>query len=182
MEISIALVSTVLLGMLALSAPPVLCIVLFRVMVKEGAPLDSQKFRHDFLIGFLFWLGVFFLNLFLIFFVGKAAMADRLQEASVSFVLSLICALGTFSFTLLLRKKLYRESPDFIINFFLLVVALCFSLLLVRHLDLGMKRAQKFMDEGHQTSYLSSSNRPTAVPSGSHEIIHKMDGNRQLSS
>ena len=170
----------VLLGVMAISAPPVLCIVLFRVMVKEGAPLDSQKFRHDFLIGFLFWLGVFFLNLILIFFVGKAAMADRLQEASVSFVLSLICALGTFSFTLLLSKKLYRESPDFITNFFLLVIALCFSLLLVRHLDLGMKSAQKFMDEGHQTSYLSSSNRPTAVASGSHEVIHKMDGNRPL--
>lgn len=121
MEISIALVIIVLLGVLALSGPPILSIVLFRVMVKEGAPLDSQKFRHDFLIVFLFWLGVFFLNLFLIFFVGKTAMADRLQEASVSFVLSLICALGTFSFTLLLRKKLYRESSDFITNFFLLV-------------------------------------------------------------
>ena len=156
MDISVELVITVLLGLLAMSTPPVLCIVLFRVMVKGGASINSQKFRRDCLIFSLIWLGVFFLNLFLIFFVGKTAMADRLQEASVSFVLSLICALGTFSFTLLLRKKLYRESPDFITNFFLLVIALCFSLLLVRHLDLGMKRAQKFMDEGHPTASFHS--------------------------
>ena len=164
MDISVELVSTVLLGTLAVSAPSVLGTVLFRVMAKEGFPLDSQKFRRECLMYSLVWLGLFFLNLFLIFFVGNASMADRLQEASVSFVLSLICAFGTFSFTLLLRKKLYRESPDFITNFFLLFISVCFSLLMLRHLDLGMKRSQRFMDEGYPTTSQHSHSGFESVP------------------
>ena len=156
MDFGFDLATTVLLGMLAVSAPSVLSIVLFRVMVKEGFPLDSQVFRRECLMYSLLWLGLFFLNLFLLLVVGNASMTARLQEVSGTFVVSLICALGTFSLSFLLRKKLYRESPDFIPTFFLLVISLCFSLLILKHLDLGMKRAQRFMDEGHSTTSLNN--------------------------
>lgn len=165
MDIGLELAITVLLGLLALSAPPVLGTVLFRVMVKEGFPLDSQVFRRECLMYSLLWLGLFFLNLFLLLVVGNASMADRLQEVLSTFVLSLTCALGMFSFTLLLRKRLYRESPDFIVNFFLLFISVCFSLMMVRHLDLGMKRAQRFMDEGHSTVSLPLCFHPCQDPS-----------------
>lgn len=147
------LASTVLLGMLALSAPPVLSIVLFRVMVKEGFPLDSQKFRHDFLIFSLTWLGLFILSLFLIFFVGNASMADRLQEASFIFGISPILALIVFSTMLLFRKKLYLEDPDFISTLFAFLALACFGLLVLSFV-LVMKRAQVFMDEGPSTASL----------------------------
>lgn len=80
MDIGVELAITVLLGLLALSTPPVLGTVLFRVMVKEGFPLDSQVFRRECRMYSLLWLGLFFLNLFLLLVVGNVSMADRLQE------------------------------------------------------------------------------------------------------
>ena len=68
MDISVDLVSTVLLGILALSAPPTLSTLLFRVLVKERVLIDSQKFHRNHLSLSLVWLGLFFLNLVLIFF------------------------------------------------------------------------------------------------------------------
>ncbi len=91
MDISVELVIAVLLGMLALGAPPGLSLVLFRVLMKEGVPLDSQKFhRNHGVLSLIFWPMMFFPGLFLIFFVGNASMADRLQEASSTFEVSLM--------------------------------------------------------------------------------------------
>lgn len=96
MNISVELVSTILLGMLALSAPPVLSVVLFRVLVKDGFSLDSQEFRRNCLPWSILWIGMFLVGLFLIFFGGQASMPDRLREASSMFEVNLI--MGPFNF------------------------------------------------------------------------------------
>lgn len=117
MNISVELVSTVLLGMLALSAPPVLSVVLFRVLVKDGFSLDSQEFRRNCLPWSILWIGMFLVGLFLIFFGGQASMPDRLREASSMFEVNLI--MGPFNFFLifLFRKKYWLKVPHFIEKF-----------------------------------------------------------------
>lgn len=130
MDISVELVSTVLLGMLAMSAPSALSFVLFRIMVKEGLPLESQKFRRKCLLWSLFWLGIFLVGLFLVFFGGKASMPDRLREASLLFKVNLV--MGPLSFLLILlllslsRKHDWLKVPHFIdefpLHFFILVI------------------------------------------------------------
>ena len=127
MDISVELISAVLLGMLAMSAPPGLCTILFRVLVKEGVPLDSQEFRRNRCFLSFIWLGLFLLGLFFIFFVGNASMPDRLREASIAFELNLIIAEPfCFLVILLLRRKLWLKLPDFVerfpFHFFVLVI------------------------------------------------------------
>ena len=112
MDISVELVITVLLGILALSAPPVLCTVLFRVLVKDGFPLDAQQFRSNRRSGSLFWLGLFLLNLFFIFFIGNDSMPDRLQEASGTFEYSLFLVFWGFLLMLVLRRKFYDRKTQ----------------------------------------------------------------------
>ena len=113
MDISFELGSIVLLGMLALSAPPGLSTLLFRVLVKDGVPLDSQKFRHNHRIFSFFWLMMFLLGLFGILFGGNAAMPDRLQAGSITCAGSLIIVLSWFFLMLVLRRKLWTKRPDF---------------------------------------------------------------------
>ena len=107
----------ILFGVLALSAPPLLSIVLFRILVKDGVPFDSQKFRHNLRTLFFLWLGLILLNIYLIFFVGNAAMPARLQEASSMFKSSLFFVLFGFLSILALRKQIWVKLPDFIEHF-----------------------------------------------------------------
>ena len=127
MDISVELVITILLGILAMSAPPILCTILFRVLVKEGVPLDCQEFRCNRRSGSLFWLGLFLLNLFIIFFVSNDSTPDRLQAAYGTFEYSLILVLCWFLLVLALRRKFYdgrkrlESLRSFPVDFFIFV-------------------------------------------------------------
>lgn len=137
MDISVELVSTVLLGMLAMSAPPGLSIVLFRVLVKEGVPLESQEFFRNCLIFSFAWLVMFLPNLLAIFFSGNTALPDRLRAASITCAVIIALVLSWFSLILVLRSKLRVKLPDFTkafpLHFFFLVYLSCAVLLLLHH-------------------------------------------------
>ncbi len=106
--------ATVLLGILALSVPSVLSLVLFRVLVKEGVPLDSQKFRHNHcVLSLLVWPMMLFPGLFAILYGGTALIPDRLRAASITCTGSLILVLCWFFSVLILRSKLLVKLPDF---------------------------------------------------------------------
>ena len=108
--------STTLLGMLALSAPVVLSLVLFRVLVKDGVPLDNQAFRKNHCFIFLiFWPAMFFPGLFAILSSDgyTASMPDKLRAASITCAGSLVPALCWFLLMLALRRKLWAKLPDF---------------------------------------------------------------------
>ena len=97
MDIGVEVVIAILLGMLALSVPPVLSLVLFRVLLKDGVPLDSQKFHHNHgVLSLIFWPMMFFPGLFGILFDGAAAMPDRLRAASITFAVILTLVLSWF--------------------------------------------------------------------------------------
>ncbi len=137
MDLGVEVVITILLGILALSAPPVLSLALFCVLVKEGSPLESQAFRRNWLIFSLFWLVMFLPNLLAIFFSGNAAMPDRLRTASIMCASTLILVLSWFFLILILRSKLRVKLPDFTkafpLHFFFLVYISCAVLLLLYH-------------------------------------------------
>ena len=137
MDISFELIRTVLLGVLTLSAPPFLSIVLFRVLVKEGAPLESQEFRRNWLIFSFAWLVMFLPNLLAMFFSGNAAIPDRLRAGSITFAVGLLLILFWFFLVLVLRNKLWAKLPDFIkafpLHFFFLVYISYAVLLLLHH-------------------------------------------------
>ena len=136
MNISFELI-TVLLGILALSAPPSLSIVLFRVLVKEGAPLDSQEFRRNWLIFSFAWLIMFLPNILAIVSSGNAAMPDRLRTASITCAVIIIVVFSWFFLILVLRSKLRVKLPDFTkafpLHYFFLVYISCAVLLLLYH-------------------------------------------------
>lgn len=127
-------VVTVLLGILAMSAPPVLFILLFRVLMKDGFPLESQKFRLTGLIVSLCWLVILLPTPLAIFFGGAAAMPDRLRAAATTFAVILILVLSWLLLILILRSKLWVKLPDFRkafpLHFFFLVYMSCAVLLL----------------------------------------------------
>lgn len=142
MDISLDLVSAVLLCILALTAPPFLSLVLFRVMVKDGVPLDSRKFRHNHrVLGLIFWPAMFFPGLFAILVGGgyTASMPDRLRAASITCAGSLVPVFCWFLFMLASRRQLWTRLPDFTkrfpLHFFYLfhLVPLSWSLLLLHH-------------------------------------------------
>ena len=114
MAISVELAITVLLGILAMSAPSVLSIVLFRVLVKDGVPLDSQEFRRKHSGGSVVWLMMFLSGLFAIFVIGNAAMPDRLRAASIMCAGTLILVPLLVFFHAHLEKQLWAKRPDFI--------------------------------------------------------------------
>ena len=108
--------STALLGMLALSAPVILSLVMFRLLVKDGVPLDNQKFRQNHcVLSLIFWPAMFFPGLFAILFGGgyTASMPDKLRAASITCAGSLLPVLCWFLFMLVLRRKLWTTRPDF---------------------------------------------------------------------
>ena len=121
--------STALLGMLALSAPVILSLVMFRVLVKDGVPLDNQKFRQNHCVFYLIiWPAMFFPGLFAILFgVGynTASIPNNLQAASITCAGSLILVLSWFFLMLALRRRLWAKLPDFTkafpLHFFYLV-------------------------------------------------------------
>lgn len=134
--------STALLGMLALSVPVVLSLVLFRVLVKDGVPLDEQKFRHSHCGCFLFiWPTMVLTGLFGILLVGGYAtpMTDRLRAASITCAGSLVPVLSWFFLMLAVRSKLWTTRPDFtkafpLHSFYLFhLVTGSWTVLLVRH-------------------------------------------------
>ena len=114
MDLGVEVVITVLLGILALSAPSVLSLALFRVLVKEGTPLDSQEFRRKHSGGSVVWLMMFLPGLFAIFTIGNPAMPDKLRAASIMCASTLIIVLSWFFLILILRSKLRVKRPDFI--------------------------------------------------------------------
>ena len=130
MDISVDLVITVLLEILALSAPPVLSFVLLRVLSKDGCPLDSKDVLFGCIIISLFWL-VMFLSVFLsIFFSGKATMPDRLRVVSITFAVILAIVLSWLLLILAVRSKLWAKQPDFTKGFplhFFSLVYICIS-------------------------------------------------------
>ena len=100
------LVITVLLGILALSAPAVLSFVLFRVLVRDGVPLDSQKFRHNHSVLFLlFWPMMVLPGLFGILFGGTALIPDRLRAASITLAVILILVFSWFFFNARIERQ-----------------------------------------------------------------------------
>lgn len=106
--------SVTLLGILALSAPVVLSLVLFRVMVKDGVPLDSRKFRQNHRVFFLIiWPMMVFPGLFAILFGGTALLPDRLRAASITCAGTLVLVLSWFFLMLVLRRKFWVKRPDF---------------------------------------------------------------------
>ena len=126
MDIRVELVITILLGMVALSVPPALSIVLFRGLMKEGIPLDSQKFRFSCLIHSLSWFLMFLMTFLYIFIGGNASMPDRLQTGSIMFASSLILMLSyCFLLLFVLRRIRWAKRPGFIepfpLHFFFLV-------------------------------------------------------------
>lgn len=137
MDISVGLVGMALLGILAMSAPPGLSIVLFRVLVKEGVPLESQEFFRNWLIFSFAWLVMFLPNLLAIFFSGNTALPDRLRAASITCAVIIALVLSWFSLILVLRSKLRVKLPDFTkafpLHFFFLVYLSCAVLLLLHH-------------------------------------------------
>ena len=96
MDISVELVGSRLLGILFVSAPLILFLVLFRVWGKEGIPLDRQEFCRKCLIISLIWFVLFLPALLSVFFDGKAAMPDRLRATSITFAVILILVLIWF--------------------------------------------------------------------------------------
>lgn len=134
--------STAFLGILALSAPVVLSLVLFRVLVKDGVALDGPKALHNHCVLFLIiWPAMFFPGLFGILGGGgyTASMPDRLQAASITCVASLVPVLCWFLLLLALRRRLWMRLPDFTNrfphHFFYLfhLVPLSWSLLLLHN-------------------------------------------------
>lgn len=113
MDISIDSVITVLLGVMALSASPTLSVVLFRVLVKDGIPIESQNFRHNHRVVSFWWLMMFLLGLFVIFFGGTISTPDRVREASIMCAVSLILVFSWFFMMLIWRSKLWAKWPDF---------------------------------------------------------------------
>lgn len=114
MDVSCEFVIAVLLGMLAISAPPVLSIVLFRVLVKEGVPLDSQKFHYNHgTLSLIFWPMMFLSGLSGILYGSTAAMPDRLRAASLTCAVILFLVLSWFFLLLVLRSNLWAKRPDF---------------------------------------------------------------------
>ena len=113
MTLSVELVSTGLLAMLAMSAPAVLSVVLFGVLVKEGVPIESQKFRRRCLLLSLTWL-MLFLPLFAAFFRGNASMSGSLR---ITFAVIVVLVLIWFFFILVLRRKYWLKLPYFIEKF-----------------------------------------------------------------
>lgn len=109
--------STALLGILALSAPVILSLVLFRVLVKDGVPLDNQKFCQNHCVFYLIiWPAMFFPGLFAILFgdgYNTASIPDNLRAASITCAGSLILVLCWFLLMLVLRRKLWTTRPDF---------------------------------------------------------------------
>lgn len=113
MDISLDLVITVLLEVLAFSAPPVLSLVLLRVLMKDGYPLGSKDFLFGGIVISLFWL-VMFLSVFLaIFFSGKATMPDRLRVFSIAFAVLLILVIAWLLLIFVVRSKLWAKQPNF---------------------------------------------------------------------
>ena len=130
--------STVLLGILALSAPVVLSLVLFRVLVKDGVPLDNQEFRKNHcILSLIIWPAMFFPGLFAILGGYTASMPDILRAASITCAGSLVPVLCWFLLMFALRRKLWTTRPDFTkafpLHFFYLfhLVPLSWSLLLL---------------------------------------------------
>ena len=112
MALSVELVSTGLLAMLAMSAPAVLSLVLFRVLVKEGVPLEIPKFRRRYLLLSLTWI-VLFLPFFAAFFNGDVSMSSL----RITFAVIVILVLIWFFFILILRRKYWLKLPHFIEKF-----------------------------------------------------------------
>ena len=136
MDISVGLVGMALLGMLAMSAPPGLSIVLFRVLVKEGASLEGQEFFRNWLIFSFAWLVMFLPNLLAIFFSGNVALLDRLRAALITCAVIIVLVLSWFSLILVLRSKLRVKLPDFTKAFplhFFFLVYLSYAVLLPLH-------------------------------------------------
>ena len=144
MEISVELVGKVLLGTLTLSAPSVMSFALFRVLVKDGVPLDSQRFRQNHsVLSLISWPMMFLPGLFGIFTIGNidnTAMPDRWRAASIMCAGTLILVFSWFFFMLVLRRKLWATRPDFTkafpFHFFYLfhILPLTWTVLLLYHL------------------------------------------------
>ena len=121
--------STALLGILALSAPVILSLVTFRVLVKDGVPLDNQKFCQNHCVFYLIiWPAMFFPGLSAILFGGgynTASIPNNLRVASIMCAGSLILVLSWFFLMFALRRRLWTRRPDFTkafpLHFFFLV-------------------------------------------------------------